>query len=225
MPSAGFIGIDTFTYQARGAGGLSNVATVTLSVIDPPPVAKTDSYQVNVNGSLMIAAANGVLANDSDPQNAALTATLVNGPAHGTLTLNADGSFTYTPNALFFGQDSFTYVAQRPGAMSSLATVTINVVNQPPTVQAVSYQVNENGKLTLTAPGILANAVDPQGYPMWVVLFHKPAHGTLALNADGQFVYTPAKGFTGTDSFTYRVHDAYGVSTVAMASITVAGPA
>jgi hypothetical protein len=223
-PNAGFIGIDTFTYQARSAGGLSNVATVTLNVIDPPPAAKPDSYRVFVNGALTIGATAGVLANDTDPQNAALSATLVSGPAHGSLTLNADGSFTYTPNAGFFGPDSFSYSAQRPGAMSSPATVTINVVNQLPVVQAVSYQVNENASLKISAPGILANAVDPQGYLMWAVVVRKPAHGRLVLSPDGQLVYTPAKGFSGKDTFTYQVHDAYGVSAVATATITVVPP-
>ena len=54
-----------------------------------------------------------MLANDTDPQSLPLTAVVVSGPAHGNLTLNADGSFTYTPNAGFYGSDSFTYRRQQ----------------------------------------------------------------------------------------------------------------
>jgi VCBS repeat-containing protein len=80
------------------------------------------------------AAGPGVLANDTDVDANLLTAAVVSGPAHGTLTLNANGTFSYTPNANFYGTDSFTYAASDGALTSNVATVTITVnhVNQPP---------------------------------------------------------------------------------------------
>ena len=81
-------------------------------------------------------AAPGVLANDSDPDNNPLSAVLVSGPSHGTLTLNPDGAFTYTPATNHTGSDSFTYQASDGTLASELATVTLTVtaVNDAPTV-------------------------------------------------------------------------------------------
>ena len=87
------------------------------------PVVSNDAYSTP-EGTALTVAAPGVLANDSDPNHAPMTAVLVTGPAHGALTLNADGSFTYTPAAGFFGTDSFTYQAFDGQAYSDLATVT-----------------------------------------------------------------------------------------------------
>src|SRR5207237_762540 len=73
------------------------------------PTAKPDSYAVNANTALTVTAGAGILANDVNPLGGLMTATLITGTAHGTLSLSADGSFTYTPNANFTGTDTFTY--------------------------------------------------------------------------------------------------------------------
>jgi hypothetical protein len=90
------------------------------------PVADDDSYSVAQDTPLDVAAP-GVLDNDSDADNDALTAALVNGAGSGNLTLNIDGSFSYTPNAGFTGTDTFTYVANDGTVDSNVATVTITV--------------------------------------------------------------------------------------------------
>src|SRR5262249_5270316 len=114
-------------------------ATASGSAINRTPSAWLDD--VRVYGSALSAAqldgirredlGRGVLANDSDPQGSPLTAALVTGPAHGSLTLNADGTFSYTPAANFVGTDSFTYRASNGQALSNVATVTLTV-RQPP---------------------------------------------------------------------------------------------
>jgi len=78
-------------------------------------------------GTTLDVAAPGVLTNDSDPENDPLTAVLVSNVSNGNLTLNSDGSFSYTPNANFNGSDSFTYTANDGTASSNVATVTITV--------------------------------------------------------------------------------------------------
>lgn len=94
---------------------------------DFPPVAADDAYRALMNKTLVIDSAGGVLANDSDPEGDPLSAALVSGPAHGTVNLNADGSFTYTPNENFVGLDSFSYRARARSLPSNAATVSIDV--------------------------------------------------------------------------------------------------
>ena len=86
-------------------------ASITVTATNHAPVATNDTYSAQVGGSVKTTAATGVLANDTDADNNVLTAHLVTGPTNGTLTLNPDGSFTYTPAAGFYGTDTFTYVA------------------------------------------------------------------------------------------------------------------
>src|SRR5262249_27061497 len=98
------------------------------------------------------AQAGAVPANDTLPQHAALPASLVSGPAHGSLTLNAGGSFTYTPNANYYGPDSFTYRANDGSLNSNVATVsiTVNAVNDAPVAVNDAYSLSEDQTLTVT---------------------------------------------------------------------------
>ena len=117
-----------------------------------PPVANDDSYTTEEDTELTVSAT-GVLANDSDPDNNPLTASLVTGPSHGTLTLNSDGSFTYTPASNFNGTDSFIYRAYDRTLFSDPATVyiTVNPVDDPPVLDAIGNKtVNEGELLTFT---------------------------------------------------------------------------
>ena len=100
-------------------------------------------------------AAGGVLANDTDVDgDFLLTAQLVAGPAHGSLTLNRDGTFVYTPDANFNGTDSFTYRATDGLAQSDVATVTLTVrpVNDAPAAVSDVYSLGEDTPLTVAAP-------------------------------------------------------------------------
>jgi VCBS repeat-containing protein len=108
---------------------VTKTATLTVNpAANLPPVAVNDTYSTAQNTTLNQAAP-GVLGNDTDPEGAALTAQLVSGPSHGTLTLNTNGSFTYTPAADYAGSDSFTYVANDGTTNSNIATVTITVTS------------------------------------------------------------------------------------------------
>src|SRR5262249_58953539 len=135
----------------------------------------------------------GVLANDSDANGDTLNAILVSGPSHGTLTLDPDGSFTYTPAANYNGSDSFTYKANDGALNSNLATVNLTVtpVNDAPVAGGDNYTTAEDTPLTIRAPGVLANDSDVDGDPLSAVLVSGPAHGTLRLNADGAVTETP----------------------------------
>ncbi|MCH8048210.1 MAG: tandem-95 repeat protein, partial [Planctomycetes bacterium] len=166
----------------------------------------------------------GVLANDSDADGDAFTASLVDDVQNGSLQFDADGTFTYTPDLDFVGADTFTYQANDGTSDSNLATVTINVVgvNLPPEANDDTYSVDEDIVLDVdVAAGVLDNDVDVNGDVLFSELFSGPSDGTLQLNLDGSFSYTPNENFFGTDTFTYRVSDGATVSEVATVVITI----
>jgi hypothetical protein len=116
------------TVTDRNGAGLAYHESFTLTVqdVNEAPIAGSDLYQVTAGTSLIISPS-GVLADDIDPEGEALTAVLVAGPTYGTLTLRADGSFNYTPDANFTGRDMFIYLASDGLRASAATQVTINV--------------------------------------------------------------------------------------------------
>lgn len=184
-----------------------------------PPKAEPDSYSTAMDTALVVPAP-GFLANDSDPNGDTFSATAGTQPAHGTLSANVAGAFTYTPRAGFTGTDSFTYTVTDRNGASATGTVTIQVVrdNTPPDGAADRYATPRDTALVVDAPGILANDVDAEDRSVaFAVLDTGPANGRLEPTLDGPggpwtggFRYTPSPGFVGTDSFTYRPIDLDG---------------
>ncbi len=119
---------DAFTYTISDTGGLTDTATVVITVtgVNDPPMAYDDVYTTSQDTPLVVAAP-GVLEDDDDPEGDALQAMWDSGPDNGALALEADGSFVYTPTAGFSGVDSFGYYASDGLLDSSVATVTLNV--------------------------------------------------------------------------------------------------
>src|SRR5205814_1818859 len=202
----------------------SAAATVTITVNsqNDAPLALDDTYTVNEDTTLSVSAP-GVLANDSDVEADPLSAVLVSSPAHGALTLNSDGSFSYTPAADYNGSDSFTYKANDGNLDSAVATVsiTVNQVNDAPLAVSDSYTVDEDTPLTVSAPAVLGNDSDADGDPLNAVLVSGPSHGVLTLNTNGSFNYVPAANYNGSDSFTYQANDGATNSAIATVNITV----
>ncbi|MCX6043672.1 MAG: tandem-95 repeat protein [Chloroflexi bacterium] len=223
-PVLNFVGVDSFVYTIADGAGLTATATVSVTVtpVNDAPTATADSYSIGEDQALRVNAP-GVLNNDSDIEHDPLHAVLVSGPNHGALTLNADGSFTYTPTANYMGTDSFTYKAN-DGALDS-AGVSVNLlvtpVNDAPTASADSYSIGEDQALSVSAPGVLSNDSDMETDPLTVVLVSGPSHGTLALNADGSFTYTPAATYVGVDSFTYKANDGFVNSNAGLVNLTI----
>ena len=128
-PMPNFFGADGFTYRVSDGQLTSDIVPVSIAVtpVNDVPAAVNDNYTTNEGQALTIAAP-GVLANDTDVEASPLTATQASGPSNGVLTLNGNGSFTYTPGSNFTGSDTFTYRASDGVTPSNVATVTISVV-------------------------------------------------------------------------------------------------
>ncbi len=146
--------------------------------------AANDAYITNQGGTLTVAAP-GVLANDANPSGGPVTAVLASGPAHGTLTLNADGSFTYIPQPDFSGADSYTYRMRSGGVLSNVATVTITVPGRARLRTPDAYTADQGTALSVpVATGVLAkstSAASEHNAPPR--LASGPARGTVTLNA------------------------------------------
>jgi VCBS repeat-containing protein len=227
-PTTAFTGTDTFTYKASDGTKQSAATTVTITVGSGSPTAVADTFAATEDTALAITAANGVLHNDVDPTNHALTATIVTQPTKGTITLAADGSFTYTPNANANGTDTFTYKANNGTSDSNIATATINIaaVNDTPVAVNDNFTATKDTVLNVTGtPNLVSNDTDVDGNTLTISTtpVQAPANGTLVLSANGNFTYTPNAGFTGTDTFRYQVTDGTATAT-GTATITVSNP-
>src|SRR5439155_884763 len=175
-------------------------------------IVADDSYTTPEDTTLTVTAP-GVLANDTDVDGDPLTAILVSSPAHGTLNLNSDGSFSYVPAANYNGPDSFTYKANDGQADSGLATFShaTTPVNDAPVAVNDTYSTAEDTTLNIAAAGVLINDSDVDGDTLSAVLVSQPTHGSLTLNSNGSFSYVPAANYNGSDNWNYTAKDSHAV--------------
>ncbi len=157
-----------------------------------------------------------VVATDVDSP--ALTYALGVQAANGTVMVNTDGTYTYTPKPNFNGTDSFTFTAHDGAGGSDTATVTLTVspVNDAPVAQFGDGAVDEDTTLN----GALV-AIDVDGQSLTYALATQALHGTVVINPDGTGSYTPDPDFNGSDSFTYTASDGASGFNIATVSMTV----
>lgn len=220
QPVTNFHGTDSFTYVANDGELDSLPATVTIIVTpaNDGPAAADDAYTVAEDTTLSVPGP-GVLLNDTDADGDVLRAILVTGPSHGALTLNADGSFTYTPGANFNGNDSFTYKANDGDADSSVRTVSIAVL---PVNDAPSFSMNSRIVLQLNAGrqvlpnwayDISAGPPDEAGQTLtFIVTTDNPSLFAAgpSISPDGTLDFTPANDVYGTATVTVVLEDDAG---------------
>ncbi|MBZ0256165.1 tandem-95 repeat protein, partial [bacterium] len=234
-PNYEFSGVDTFTYQVTDGTDTSAPAEVTISVsaVDDAPIALTDEYYM-LEDTAIIVPAPGVLANDSDAEGAALSASLVEGASNGLFTFNTDGSFEFVPAADFNGDATATYLAS-DGGLEIAATIIIHVtpVNDAPTVEGAEFSTNENASLVITTDQLLSTSSDVDGDAIYrfVSLVTPPAHGEITQApgmppytndpAETILIYSPEPQFNGADSFTFVVTDGTDFSEPAEVVINV----
>jgi len=166
--------------------------------------------------------ARAITLTGSDVDGDVLTYAVVAGPAHGALSGSAP-NLTYTPATNYNGPDSFTFKANDGKVDSAAATVSITItpVNDAPVAVNDGYSTNRDTPLTVAAPGVLGNDTDQDGDTLTAILNSGPSHGSLSLNANGGFTYTPTANYTGPDSFTYHARDGSLDSNVATVAIMV----
>jgi len=195
---------ETYTYTiSDGKGGFAtSTLTITINGRDDL-VAANDSATTNEDTPLTAS----VAGNDSTMSGGTLTYAKASNPSHGTVVVNADGSYTYTPATNYSGADSFTYTVTDAASGESL-TRTVNLTVNP-VVDLVaandSATTNEDTPLTTSVAG---NDSTTSGGTLTYAKASNPSHGTVVVNADGSYTYTPATNYNGTDSFTYTVTDA-----------------
>src|SRR4051812_13227711 len=191
--------------EETGDGALRAV-TASVQLTDRPvndgPRATVDAFATDEDTRLAVAAP-GVLGNDTDFDGDPLAAALVAGPAHGTLTLDPAGSFTYTPSANYNGADSFTYRTGDGQAQSNTATVAITIrpVNDAPVSADQAAPTDEDTALPITLA-----ATDVDGDPLTYLIVAAPAHGALLGNG-ASLTYRPAADYNGPDSFRFQARD------------------
>jgi serine protease AprX len=230
IPNASQAGANTVQIRVTDPTGLNVFQNFSINVTSSnrPPVASGDSYSV-ANGASLNVPAPGVLANDSDPDGNAISAVLKTAPSHGSLTLNANGSFAYTPTAGYSGADSFSY-ADSDGTLTGNTVnvvLTVSAANQPPVAVNDSFRAPQwrNGSYAPQVLSILANDRDADGTlnVATVKIVNAPNKGgKVTVNANGTVSYTPKQRYTGTETFRYTVKDNSGaVSNTATVTVTI----
>ena len=189
----------------------------------------------------VVAAANGkpvVLAETGWPSGGNSVGSAVASPSNASLYFSNVISWARSQGVLCFYFEAFDEpwkamyegpqgahwgVWDKDGNLKPGMRSVFNVSNTAPVATGDSYGAVRNTALTVPAPGVLGNDHDAEGNSLTATPVNPPAHGTLALNANGSFTYTPATGYTGTDSFTYKANDGSTDSNTATVTITISG--
>jgi len=231
VPPAGFTGSDSFEYTVMDTQGGDARATVTVSVSAPneAPDARNDAFtgasNHTVAGNLLSDNGSGA---DSDPDadDLEVVATTLTTAAGATVVLLANGNFTYTPATNFVGTDSFHYVLLDSEENADVGTVTLTVQqNQAPNTQDDEAEGDEDTVITGNVLADNGNGPDTDAendtLAVQAASFTTSNGGNVVLLANGDFTYTPAANFNGTDSFEYTVLDGHGGSTEGTVQVTV----
>ena len=166
----------------------------------PIPTANPDNFTINEDNSISFTEAQ-LMANDTVTGDLTLDVTSFTNPANGTLVHDGASTFTYTPNANYSGTVTFSYTLNGMTAVPSATTtvsITVNPVNDAPIAVANSYSTAEDTVLVVSAPGVIGNDTDVENNPLTAILVSGTSNGTLALNPNGSFTYTPTANFNGS---------------------------
>lgn len=219
LVNVGLLDPGTYYVEVKNAGGTvtSRHASLTVGLLNSPPVADNNSYTTLEDVPLAVTSL-GVLSNDTDPNGNTLTAVLVTTVTHGSLSLNPNGGFIYTPNTNYSGTDSFTYAAHDGSGTGNVATVSLNIspVDDPPITVNDSDSVLEDETVNIR---VLSNDSDLEGLALTITGAFT-TNGTTVVNNGGnaRVRYTPAPDYCGTVVFSYTISDGMLSST---GSVTV----
>ncbi len=209
-PNADYNGTDSFEYEICDGGTPElcdrAIVNITIESVNDAPIAVDDLYSTSEDTPI----SDDVSVNDNDVDHpVVVTTTPVTPPANGTLVLNVDGTFSYTPNTDYNGTDSFEYEICDGGTpdLCDIASVQISISaeNDAPIIaQNLSDAIPEDTSLS---DSVMSNATDVDGDNLSASLINGPTNGTLSLNANGTYNYVPNPNFNGTDTFEYEICD------------------
>ncbi|MEM7528960.1 MAG: Ig-like domain-containing protein [Pseudomonadota bacterium] len=212
----GTSGTDSFEYTLGGGGDAAGPATVTIQV-QGFPTADDDDFTIQEDTTSSL----DVLINDGDPEDDTLTIVSVDGATNGLVSIVEGTSLSYQPNMDFEGIETFTYTISDGNGGTSTATVSVTVegVNDPPVAVDDSFSGPEDTDIT---GNVGDNDIEvDDGDELTFSLDSIPMNGTVDLQSDGSFTYTPNGDFSGADVFTYDVTDGEETdSATVMISIT-----
>lgn len=220
-PDADYHGSDSFTYTVSD-GDKQDTAQVSITIysVNDAPVAVDDAFLISEDSVLHLGEGS-LLGNDTDADKDPLAIVSVTDPGNGTLQDNGDGTYTYTPNADYYGGDSFTYTIN-DGSATDTASVTILVtaLNDAPVAGNDVYNTDEDIPLNIAAVDLLSNDMDEEGDTLTIASTMQPSHGILLDNGNGTYTYTPNANYNGSDSFMYTISDGIATDT-ARVTITI----
>jgi LysM repeat protein len=235
VPDVNYHGPAQFTYWvsdglAADGAGAETPATVNLTIaaVNDMPVVTGETISTDEDTTLIISQA-ALLQNDSDVDVATdgqvLSITAVSNAQHGSVTLNADGTISFVPDANFFGTASFDYVVDdgNGGAVTTTALIALSSVNDAPEVTGETINSNEDEVLTIRASALLNNDndVDNAHDDLTISRVQSGTGGVVSLNANGDVVFTPTANYNGSATFTYWVKDASGLESRAATTTVV----
>ena len=224
-PSLHFNGPANFSYVASDGVALSAAAGVVVNVapVNDAPVALPETLAATED-TPVIYRAEQLLGNDQDVEGTALTIAAVTSGSGGSVVLNANGTVSFTPDANFNGNATFTYVAS-DGAIRSLpaaVTVVVAAVNDAPLARADTLAGVEDTGLTFSAAQLLGNDTDVEADPLTIASVSSGTGGSAVLNPDGSVSFNPAPNFNGTASFSYVASDGQALSAPVAVQVVVA---
>ncbi|MBO0158320.1 tandem-95 repeat protein [Vibrio parahaemolyticus] len=200
-PTADWNGSETLTFTATDPSGESISQTVNFTVAPVADIVADKATVVEDTPTII-----KVLGNDTfEGDDKVVSLDTNNGPANGTVSINPDGSVTYTPNDNYVGKDTFTYIVTSGGVAES-TTVTVNVtpVNDAPVAKDDIATTQEDTAVTID---VLPNDTDVDGDKLSIQSATVPeAQGKVEI-VDGKLVFTPAENFNGDAEITYTVTD------------------
>ncbi|WP_010245951.1 Ig-like domain-containing protein, partial [Acetivibrio cellulolyticus] len=213
-PNKDYNGTDSFTVEVSDGKGGTAISTVTIDVGGSNDAPTVPDYNVTTPEDTEVS---GIVVG-TDVDGDTLTYTKATDPANGTVTVAADGKWTYTPNKDYNGTDSFTVEVSdgKGGTAISTVTITVTPVNDAPTVPDYNVTTPEDTAVSGTVVG-----TDIDGDTLTYTKATDPANGTVTVAADGNWIYTPNKDYNGTDSFTVEVSDGKGGTAISTVTITV----
>ncbi|WP_237772586.1 tandem-95 repeat protein [Vibrio parahaemolyticus] len=200
-PTADWNGKETITFTAKDSSGESISQTVNFTVAPVADIVADKATVVEDTPTII-----KVLGNDTfEDDGKVVSLDTNNGPANGTVSVNPDGSVTYTPNDNYVGKDTFTYIVTS-GGVSESTTVNVDVtpVNDAPVAKDDTATTQEDTAVTID---VLPNDTDVDGDKLSIQSASVPSdQGTVEI-VDGKLVFTPAKNFHGDAEITYTVSD------------------